>query len=140
MFLGIGRDSLLLRHYQYQHIQTHQHHHLRAYFHKYQYHLLFRHYLNLVLRVHIHYCLQQVQKECFRNHQKYHYDYKYKKQGEFWNQNRDFKSITSIINKVLNYNTTDWSNIYKKYSKQILVFDKKNKTKKSIINKILGKK
>ena len=80
-------------------------------------------------------------KRCISfNHQKYHYDYKYKKQGEFWNQNRDFKSITSIINKVLNYNTTDWSNIYKKYSKQILVFDKNNKTKKSIINKILGKK
>ncbi len=74
------------------------------------------------------------------NHQKYHYDYKYKRKGAFWDQNRDLKSITSIINKVLSYSKADWNNVYKKYSKQILVFDKKNKTKKSIINKILKSK
>ena len=71
------------------------------------------------------------------NHQRYNYDYKYNTSGPFWNQNRKLKTVFLLLNKVLSYKTNKWIKIHKKYSNQILIYDKKNKSKKKIIQKIL---
>ena len=72
------------------------------------------------------------------NHTQFDHGFKkYSKKGPFWinapSFNYNYFVISNIINKVINYNESSWKKIYKYYSKEILVFDKKNKMKKDCL-------
>jgi len=74
------------------------------------------------------------------NHTQFNHGFKiYKKKGPFWvnapSFNYNYGSIVKIVNKVINYDKNKWEKIYKFYSKEILVYDKKNMGKKKLIKK-----
>lgn len=76
------------------------------------------------------------------NHTQFNHGLKiYNKKGPFWvnapSFNYNYMSIAKIIKSVINYDKHKWNKIYKFYSKEILVFDEKNKTKKKIIKNYL---
>ena len=63
----------------------------------------------------------------------------YKKNGLFWTDSLNYKILSSYVDKVAKMKKKDWKRIYKKYSYEILSFDKNNYKKKKIINSILKK-
>lgn len=72
------------------------------------------------------------------NHTQFNHGFKiYKKKGPFWvnapSFNYNYESIAKIIKKVINYDKNKWEKIYKFYSKEILVYDRKNMEKKKLI-------
>ena len=76
------------------------------------------------------------------NHTQFNHGFKvYKKKGPFWfdapSLNYDYKSMAKIIKTVINYDKDEWKKIYKSFSSEILVFDKKNMMKKKMIRKNL---
>lgn len=78
------------------------------------------------------------------NHTQFNHGFKiYNKKGPFWinapSFNYNYTSIAKIIKRVINYDKHKWNKIYKFYSKEILVFDEKNKMKKKIIKNYFKK-
>ena len=76
------------------------------------------------------------------NHNQFNHKLKpYKNNGPFWIEapffNYDYFKIKKKINLVKNLNNKEWQKIYKKYSSQILNYDKNNLIKKKILYKIL---
>ena len=61
----------------------------------------------------------------------------FKSRGPFWTCKTSYNEFSKIVDKVINYNQREWKNISKKYSSEILAFDKNNKKKKMIVNSIL---
>jgi len=63
-----------------------------------------------------------------------------KPKGPFWGYNMNRNEINDLINKVKNFNQTEWSRISNKYSDKFLTFDENNLKKRAILNNILNKK
>ena len=62
---------------------------------------------------------------------------KYNFAGPFWSNSNDKKSLNLLLNKVSNKSKEDWRLISKKYSNQLLKYDKNNLSKIKIINKLI---
>jgi len=62
---------------------------------------------------------------------------KYNTVGPFWSNSNDKKSLNSLLNKVSNKSNKRWKFISKKYSNQLLKYDKNNLSKIEIIYKFL---
>lgn len=62
---------------------------------------------------------------------------KYPKSGIFWSDSKDYYDIEKTLKKVINFSNNSWGKIVKKYSSEILIYDKKNLEKSKIINRIL---
>tara|TARA_E500000178_G_C16927813_1_gene710259 strand:- start:129 stop:1205 length:1077 start_codon:yes stop_codon:yes gene_type:complete len=77
---------------------------------------------------------------CFNNNHIEHFiEKKYPISGNFWENSIIKESLEKLIFKIENYNQIEWNRIVKKYSKDILIYDKNNNLKKKIIKKILSK-
>ena len=74
------------------------------------------------------------------NHQKFNYSnlFKENKNGQFWCEPKDYNVVEKKIKKVINYNDHQWKNIIKKKATKIMYYDKNNKLKKKIIDRILN--
>ena len=59
--------------------------------------------------------------------------------GPFWCKPYNYKIFEKKLLKVISYNQREWKKISDKYSKDILVYDKKNLKKRIVIDKILNK-
>jgi len=75
----------------------------------------------------------------FNNHFFPHHKFLYKRSGPFWSQDISFNVIKKILLKVKNYKEKEWLLISKKYSKELMSYDKSNIKKLKIIKKILKK-
>ena len=64
---------------------------------------------------------------------------RYPNSGPFWENGVTLDSLNKLISKIENYSLKEWLRVVKKYSKELLVHDKDNISKKKIINKILCK-
>ena len=77
---------------------------------------------------------------CFNNNYIEHFvEKKYPRSGNFWENSIIIDSLEKLISKIENYNQIEWNRIVKKYSKDLLIYDKNNNSKKKIIKKILFK-
>lgn len=74
------------------------------------------------------------------NHQNYNYSnlFKVKKNGKFWCDPDKYSVVEKKLNEVINYSDQEWKNIIKKNATKIMYYDKNNKIKKKIIDKILN--
>jgi len=71
------------------------------------------------------------------NYLKHFINGNYEKNGPFWINNNKIDSLNKLINKISKYNYKQWSLITKKYSNQLLKYDKDNLTKIKLINRFL---
>lgn len=74
------------------------------------------------------------------NHNFYNYSnlFKINKIGKFWCSPDKYNTVEKKILEVIRCNDTEWKKIFKTQAPKIMYFDKKNKLKKKIINKILN--
>jgi len=73
------------------------------------------------------------------NHIEHFIKKKYPNSGPFWQNSVTLDSLNKLILKIENYSSIEWKRIVKKYSKELLVYDSDNISKKKIINKVLYK-
>lgn len=62
--------------------------------------------------------------------------FNYKRKGQFWSNSSNYSDFEKLVKKVINYSDKQWENIIKKFSGQIMYYDKNNIKKIRIINKI----
>ena len=74
------------------------------------------------------------------NHQNYNYSnlFKVNKNGQFWCEPENYNIVEKKLNEVINYTDHQWKNIIKKNATKIMYYDKNNKIKKKIIDKVLN--
>ena len=74
------------------------------------------------------------------NHQKYNYSnlFKVKKNGKFWCDPDKYSVVEKKLLEIINYTDREWKKIIKFYATKIMYYDKNNKKKKEISNKILN--
>jgi hypothetical protein len=61
--------------------------------------------------------------------------FNYKRKGPFWSNSMSYPSFEKLIKRVIKFSCSDWENIVKKHSINIMFYDPKNKKKIKIINK-----
>ena len=75
---------------------------------------------------------------CFaHNYLKHFISGNYEKNGPFWINSNKINSLNKLINKISKYNYKQWGSITKKYSNQLLKYDKDNLNKIKLINRFL---
>ena len=60
----------------------------------------------------------------------------YNKAGLFWTNKTDYKSLAKLFDRMLRIKKHSWKKIYRKFSYEIMFYDKNNLEKKKIINSI----
>lgn len=75
----------------------------------------------------------------FNNSLFYKTNSKKNKSGLFWCSPDNYSDVKKKINKILSYKKKYWQRIYKKYSKDLLVYDENNVKIKKVINNYLSK-
>ena len=59
--------------------------------------------------------------------------------GPFWSKPNSYSSVELTLKKVLSYSKKKWKKIYKKYSYEILYYNKGNQLKKNLIKELLNR-
>ena len=74
------------------------------------------------------------------NHNYYNYSnlFKIKKNGEYWCNPDKYNVVEKKLLEVIRCSDSKWKKIFKTQVSKIMYYDKKNKLKKKIINKILN--
>ena len=63
----------------------------------------------------------------------------YNRKGQFWSNSSNYSDFENLVKKVINYSDKEWNKIRKRFSGQIMFYDKNNKLKKKIISQIKNK-
>ena len=60
----------------------------------------------------------------------------YKRKGPFWTDKTDYNTLTKLFTKMFQMKKKEWNKIYKKYSFQIMFYDKNNINKKKVLKSL----
>ena len=61
----------------------------------------------------------------------------YKRKGPFWTYKTDYITLAKLFDKMYRMKKKEWDKIYKKYSYQIMFYDKNNLNKKKVLKSVI---